>query len=274
MTVALWACAASAGADERPLSPGAQAFLTGIQKQAEFATCVAERIPDDDALVDRVVAQGLASDLHAAVFDHVDADDAVLAGFSTTSTDPQRVLAEKAMYAMARAMAGVRENDEAGVDRMGLLDAFNDIANRALGSPCDDSARRAARAGFERLQPVMAEAKRVQDCADAAMAREGTGLDAALARLDADPDAPRMRADLMRLIDATNPPADERARLAGRPVGQLVTALQFLSASTFDLELLTRAQAASAFYADRASGASCHPSEELTDYLGATARAD
>lgn len=270
----LTAFAPIVGATDKPLSAGAQKFLSGMQNQAEFASCVAGRIPGGTEFVDRVVAQGLAAELHAAVIGHVEAPEVVLAGFATTSTDPQRVLAEQAMHAMEKAIHAVGEHDDAGVDGMGLIQAFNEVANRALGSPCDDSAQRAAKAAFAHLEPVMREAQRVQDCAEAAMAREGLELDAALARLDRDPDAPRLRAELMRLIDATQPPADERARLDARPVGQLVTALQFFSASTFDLDLLTRAQAASAVYADRAMGATCRPSNDLIDYLGATARAD
>lgn len=140
----------------------------------------------------------------------------------------------------------------------------------------DDSLPPEIAAEIEALRPMVEEAQRIQDCAKPEMARRGLDLDAALAQLDALPDAPALRENVLRLYaqDLAGDAAG-REKVAATPgVRAPLLAYAMRGAGTFDFPVVARSLGITAVYLDRALGGPCRPSPEILTLTGVPARAD
>jgi len=275
---------APAAAPERPLPPAVAGFLGRIQSEARFQDCVgaavtAQHLSDDD-LIRRIAEKGLAAELYASVSEGEDDPDAALAesGFAPKHRDPDELLAEKsiafAKLATERALA-----DE--LPPPGLLRPTNRLfigINEAVDAKCEvpEHLRPGGdrlRAEAEAIAPLLVEAARVTECADAAAARRGSDQDGAYVLIDKSPFAADFRRDVLAVAAALAP--EDRVKLEKSDASMaLGRGLLLLTATSFDLGLMTKAQGVNAIYLDRALDSGCAPSEALKTYIGADNRAN
>ena len=131
-------------------------------------------------------------------------------------------------------------------------------------------------AEIAKYRPMVEEAQRIQDCAKPEMARLGLDIDAALARLDAHPDAAKLRGNVLRLYaqDLADD-AEGREKVAAMPgVRAPLLAYALRGAGTLDFSVVARSLGVAAVYLDRALGGACHASQDILTFTGVSARAD
>lgn len=253
----------AAGTADAALPQGAEQLLSAILADEQFMDCVVDALPASrEELVSRIVSAGVAHELYDAVTEGMEAPEALLGDFVSTTADADRVLAEKAVHLMA-----VQGRD--GVAVSGDPRRVYGTLNKALGMPCDAPAPDVGlQATLAQIEPLLVESRRVKTCAASEAEKRGLDETGALALLERDPDASKLRAHVMRLIEAVQPAADQRAQLDRADLPTAVLALLMFSAPTFDMHALARAEGIHAVYLDRALDAGCNPSKELVEYLG------
>ncbi|GAB2512698.1 hypothetical protein [Lysobacter humi (ex Lee et al. 2017)] len=148
----------------------------------------------------------------------------------------------------------------------------------SMPAPCaeDNALPPEIAAEIEALRPMVEEAQRIQDCAKPEMARRGLDLESALAQLDALPEAPALRENVLRLYaqDLSHDAAGREKVAASAGVRAPLLAYALRGAGTFDFPVVARALGITAVYLDRALGGPCRPSPDILTFTGAPARAD
>lgn len=131
-------------------------------------------------------------------------------------------------------------------------------------------------ADVARYQPLVEESTAIKKCVDAELARRELDMPSAMDVLDATPDAPALRTNLLRLIDQdVELSADDRKTLdADRRLRVPYIGYQTKGAATFDLGVIARVIAVQSVYLDRALDSRCGPSPKLLTFIGVTPRAD
>ncbi|WP_133499799.1 hypothetical protein [Cognatilysobacter terrigena] len=131
-------------------------------------------------------------------------------------------------------------------------------------------------ADVARYQPLVEESAAIKKCVDAELARRGLDMQSAMDVLDATPDAPTLRTNLLRLIDQdVELSADDRKTLdADGRLRVPYIGYQTKGAATFDLGVVARVIAVQSVYLDRALDSRCGPSPKLLTFIGVTPRAD
>lgn len=268
---------------ERAVPPALAQYLERMQMEMAFRQCVDSAVQkqklDDNALIERVAAKGLAPGLYSEISKEVDDPDALLRddGFVAAHADPNELLAEKSLVL---ATAAIKNRAEAGdpLPSFRSLNLWLAAVNDAVDARCAvpkhlQPGGDALRAQAEAAMPFMSEAERVNGCVKAQMDARGLDEDGAYALIDENGLGRDFRADVLAIASALAP--QERDELAkARTPAHLGRGLMLLSATTFDLGVMAKSSGVNAIYLDRALDAKCAPNEELKTFIGVANRAN